>query len=136
MTFSDTWEPPQFNFSIPIGAAWHLEWPPFVDSETGEVFDFTTDPEGTWSATLQIRDGAGNDIVLLSTGNGRLVLDAAGVVSADLSADDTTALPVTRRYAQGTTGGVLYADLVLTDPADGSLWVMASGRGAAFTLTT
>ena len=47
--------PDEFRFEITQGAHFHLELPPFLDAETGNPFNFTTDPEGTWTARLRSR---------------------------------------------------------------------------------
>jgi hypothetical protein len=79
-------------------AAWHWEnqW---LDTDTGEPFDFTARGDLTFTST--IRDRAGSVLATLNnqgTGDGTLAGDAYGVMSWDLPVAVVNTLPITRTY--------------------------------------
>lgn len=79
------------------GAGWHWEnqW---IDTNTGEPFDFTT---ATLTLTSTLRDPSGAVLAVLNnlgTGDGTLSGDDFGVLSWDLPMAVVDTLPITRTY--------------------------------------
>lgn len=122
MALDDTFQPLAFYFDIPQGTHFHLEFPHFIDADTGERFDFTADTEGTWTARMEVRTKDGSPVAAFATSgeNGVITLGSDGVVQLDLNAAYTVNL---------SEPGVLLADLELTDPADDEPWRFYTGRG-------
>jgi hypothetical protein len=123
--------PSSFGFVIPQGQHFHLEFPPFVDTDTGEVFDFTDDPAGEWTARMDVRPANSEGPVAVfatSDESGLIELGSDGVVRLDMEATITDALTPTTEFGGGSHGP-LYADLVLIDPADGEPWLWFKGTG-------
>lgn len=132
---SVTTRPYEFRLEITQGVHFHLELPPFLDAETRERFDFTTDPEGTWTARIEIRpvdDPTADPVAAFDTtpgaGEGTVGLSSAGVPSLDMAAADTGALTATEEYT-AASHGALIGDLVLVDPIDGEPWAWFRGVG-------
>lgn len=120
----------QFYFEIAQGSHFHLEWPPFMDAETGEPFDFVAD--GAWVGRMDVRDGSGNLVATFRSnggGDGTIAFDSAGVVSADLPAAKTAALTPTQQYARPGLPSKVYADLELVDPTTNEPWRFFRGHG-------
>lgn len=111
----ETFEPSIFSFVIPKGQHFHLEFPPFIDPETGGPFDFTTDPAGTWHARMDVVDQDGTLLASFADAgeDGVIELGDDGIPRLDLADEYTGALPVT---------DPVYADLVLVDPLDAEGW--------------
>lgn len=120
------YRPPAFAFVIPQGQAFHLEFPPFVDTETGEPYDFTAGP---CNARMDVITAAGDAVVSFATNvePGVITMTELGEVQLDLTADLTDALTPTTEYA-GANHGPVYGDLVITDE-NGTPWLMAKGTG-------
>lgn len=130
-----TTRPSEFRFEITQGGNFHLEFPPFLDATTGQPFSFTADPEGTWTARLELRpvdDPDADPVAVFSTspgaGEGTIELDGFGVMSLDMNDVDTLALTATQEYT-AASHGALVGDVVLVDPVDGSPWVWFRGFG-------
>lgn len=131
--------PAGFGFHIRRAAAFDQVWPAYLDPETGEGFDFTTDPAGTWTARMEVRDITGARLTGFHTRPlpagktetewpGVLTLTASGHPVAHLSSVATAALPTLTRFAEPGTGTV-FADLQIIDPADGEVYVDYVGTG-------
>lgn len=122
-------EPPVFHFTIPQGQHFHIEFPAFLDATTGEAFDFTADPEGDWSARMDLCNESGSVLTTFASDgseDGSITLGSDGVVACDLNDEYTAALPAPSTYVSTT---LARADLVLTDPTDGEDWLWFKGRG-------
>lgn len=122
-----TFRPPEFRFSIPQGQHFHLEFPLFVDTATGELYDFTAGGGCTADLDLVKADGTVLTSFATAGADGVITLDAAGGVALDLTATFTDALEPTKEYA-GASHGPVFGDLVITD-LDGKPWLMAKGAG-------
>jgi hypothetical protein len=128
---ADTFRPHPFRFEIPQGAHYHqVLLRRITDKETGEPFDFTADPEGEWTARMDVRTPSGGLVVSFATSgeDGVIELSAEGVVSFDLAAEFTDELEATTEYG-GEIAGPLYAGLILVDPADSTPWLFFRGEG-------
>lgn len=93
--------PGVLNFPIYIGATFGLQLTWQTDSSTGPAVDLTG-----WTADMVVKAGQ-FEVVELSTGNGRIVIDGpAGTVTLSIDDDTTTTFdPATCDY-----------DLMLTSP--------------------
>lgn len=127
---SDYYQPPVFYFVIPQGQHFHLELPAFLDADTGEPFDFTADPLGTWAGRMDVITRSGSTVVSFATSgeDGVISLGSDGVVSLDMADEYTANLSATKSIV-GNAGAMLYGDVVLTDPADGEDWLHFKGKG-------
>lgn len=134
--------PAVFRFRIKQGAHWDYILP-VNDATTGLPFNFTGDSHGAWHGKMDIRTDSGTlvahlDDVTTPDGTpahaGTITFDSSGHVTATLKAAFTASMTPTTTYqnagAGWTDGPVLYADLVLTDPADSEPYSIYSGTGA------
>lgn len=125
------------QFVIHVGADWAWSFAA-DDADTGEPFDFTTDPAGTWAAAMDIRTADGTRLARLdSTGDadGLITFDSEGNITATLPRTVTAAMTPTSHFALGPSSAV-YADLFLTDPDDGSVWRLFACTGAIASAAT
>jgi hypothetical protein len=119
------YRPYRFAFVIPQGQAFHLEFPPFVDTTTGEPYDFVA--AGATARMDVIKADDTPVTAFATTGeDGVITLGTLGQVELDLSATFTDALTPTTEYA-GANHGPVYGDLVITQ--DAVPWLMAKGTG-------
>ncbi|HWU22604.1 MAG TPA: hypothetical protein VN088_13810 [Nocardioides sp.] len=116
-------------------AAWHWEnqW---LDTDTGEVFDFTA--RGDLTITSTIRDNTGKVYATLNnrgTGDGTLTGGADGLLEWDLPEAVVNTLPITRTYrgkadprvATWRNRGLLVFDLVVDDGVNDP-WTFFDGQ--------
>lgn len=121
----------RFSFDIPQGAHFHLEFPPMADPETSLPFDFANDPEGNWTARMEIRTADGDLAAAFATSgeDGVITLDTEGVIALDMTEEFTAALTATYDPKSYSGQRSLFADLELVDPADGTTWRWFTGKG-------
>lgn len=126
MALSDTFTPHLFYFQIQQGQHFHLEFPTFVDLDTGLPFNFIADDAGTWTGRMEVRtqDGALICQFASSGEDGSITFGEFGDVAVDLNAEFTDVLEPTE-----LTSAPLLADLVLVDPIDDEPWCFLTGKG-------
>lgn len=119
------YRPHRFYFVIPQGQAFHLEFPPFVDTTTGELYDFVA---AGCTARMDVITAEGAAVTAFATSgeDGVITLTAYGEVQLDLADTLTDALTPTTEYA-GASHGPVFGDLVITQ--DGVPYLMAKGTG-------
>lgn len=125
--------PSLFYFDIPQGSLHEqiiLE-DTFLDAETLEQFDFTADPEGDWTARMEVRtrDGALVCTYATSGEDGVIELTSVGTVVLRMLPEFTDALTPTTDLSTIQTGYPLVADVTLTDPLTGIASREYEGRG-------
>lgn len=134
-------EPAAFRFRIPQGRRWECTFQ-LNDAATGQAFNFTGDTHGAWHGRMDIRTDSGALVAHLDDAvtpdgtpahAGTIAFDSAGHVTATLKSDFTATMSPTRTYQNPGAGwqdqSVLYADLVLVDPADSEPYVTHTGTG-------
>lgn len=129
------WYPPQTYPVIVAGATWHWEFP-FIATATLEPFDWTEEPS-RWLLKADLRDRRDQRLARFrETGDreGTITGRSDGVVAFDMTAGETSQLPITRTYINTTdprvagwrSRGLLFLDLTVTDNTTNELWVLAS----------
>lgn len=129
------WYPPQTYPVIVQGATWHWEFP-FLNSATLQPFDWLEDPS-RWTLKADLRDRKGQLLARFresGTRDGTLSGGSDGVVSSDMTAEETADLPLTRTYVNTTDPRVAawrnrgnhFLDLTVTDNVTDELWVLIS----------